>query len=173
VEEEVLEDMTLHIDNGGSSHEDDSTWVGTQYTSMEIPSSSEQVFSLFFKLKRHCPALYASLSLWEKDTLNASLFLKNITSTVAVSSGVDRMATEPITMGSGYHEDSETFPFGGRGVNTSNPTMCLGTLPVLEVQSIQSPTLVEPLLPAISSLVEIPQVAIPLPDESVPIPGCQ
>jgi hypothetical protein len=120
VEEEVSKDTTLHKDNGDSSLEVDSTWVGTQYSSPEIPSSSEQVVSLSSKLKCHCPALYASLSLWEKDTLNASLFLKNTTSTVAVSSGVDRMATKPISLGSGCHEDSETFPFGGRGVNTSN-----------------------------------------------------
>jgi hypothetical protein len=93
VEEEVSEDTTLHRDNGDSSLEVDLAWVRTQYPSSEIPSSSEQATSLSGKLKLHCPALYASLSSWEKDILNASLFLKNTTSIVAVSSGVDRMAT--------------------------------------------------------------------------------
>jgi hypothetical protein len=52
--------------------------------------------------------------------------------------------------------DSETLPFGGRGVTTSDQTKCLDTLPVLEVQPSRSSRLVDPSLLATSSHADIP-----------------
>jgi hypothetical protein len=168
VEEEVSEDTTLHRDNGGSSPEADSVWVGTQYFSPEVPSSPEPLDSLSGKLKRHCPALYSSLSLWEKDTLDASIFLKVFISTVAVSSDVDREVTEPIYGFSLFTRTVNPIFLGVGGWIPCKSTTCLGTLQFWRC-SLTLPRVLSNLF----SLVTSPPMAIPLSEESTPLPGCR
>jgi hypothetical protein len=58
------------------------------------------VDTLSGKLKLHCPALFSTLSLWERDILDASCFLQNYTSKYEVSYDVDKDFTGPTIVGS-------------------------------------------------------------------------
>jgi hypothetical protein len=99
VEEEVLEDTTLHREFQDSSPEADFYGTRTFHFAPEVSSQSESLEMLTGKLKYHCPALFSTLSLWERDTLDASDWLKNSTSKVGVSTAVDRELTEPDLVG--------------------------------------------------------------------------
>jgi hypothetical protein len=43
------------------------------------PSYSESSASLTGKLQSHCPTLFSSLSVWEREVLNSSIWLKSVT----------------------------------------------------------------------------------------------
>jgi hypothetical protein len=171
--EEISEDTTLHKDNGDLAFEVDSAWVGTRYPSIESLHSSERDDLISGKLKLHCPSLYDSLTLWEKEELNASLLLKNVFSSVEVPSGVVKKVPVNDPLGFVSLFNSVTPSSRGKGESSILPPGCLGILPVLETLSTRPPSLVDHVLPPLSSSVDFSQVASPTPVESVPIPGCR
>jgi hypothetical protein len=64
-------------------------------THREVLSQEEQLDTLSGKLKFYCPALFSSLSSWERDTLDASCWLGSYTSKAACPSVLDRECAGP------------------------------------------------------------------------------
>jgi len=67
------------------------------------------------KLKNHCPAPYSSLSLLEKDALDASDWLRNTTSNVDVSTVVDKNFFDHVGLGSESQKDKAILSIGPLG----------------------------------------------------------
>jgi hypothetical protein len=132
--EEVSEDTTLHRDIGDLEGEVDSTWAGCRFPMTESTPSPERDDTISGKLNFYCPALYNSLSLWEKEELNASMLLKNLLSSVEFPSGVVKENLVINPLGSSSLPDNDIPSSGGLGGSSSLPTCVRGVLPVLESQ---------------------------------------
>jgi hypothetical protein len=70
------------------------------------------------KLKYHCPALFSSLLLWERDSLDTSNWLKTSTSKVDVSTVVYRGIIDPDGVGTERQKDRVTLLARLLGVET-------------------------------------------------------